>query len=103
MQKYCQACGMPLEKKEDFAGGDENSDFCLYCAGEDGNVKSCEEIFEGGVQYFMSQIGNDRQLAEKITRKNMSRLPHWQGKDCEILKGEMATDEEFAEVMKKLS
>ena len=103
MQKFCQACGMPLEKKEDFAGGDENSNFCLHCVGEDGNVKSCEEIFEGGVQYFMSQIVDDRQLAEKITRKNMSQQPHWQGKECEILKGEIATDEEFAEALKKLS
>ena len=102
MQKFCQACGMPLTKKEDFAGGDENSIFCHFCVNADGSVKSCEEIFEGGVQYFMSHVGNDRKMAEKITRKNMSGQPYWQGKDCAILKGEMATDEEFAEVMKKL-
>jgi len=94
---------MPLTKKEDFAGGDENSNFCLYCATADGSVKSCEEIFEGGVQFFISQIGGDRKMAEKITRKNMNGLSYWQGKDYPILKGEMATDEEFAEAMKKLS
>lgn len=103
MEKFCQACGMPLTKKEDFAMGDENSNFCAYCVNADGSVKSCEEIFEGGVQFFMSKIGNDRKLAEKVTRKNMSDQPHWQGKDCPILKGEMATDEEFAETLKKLS
>jgi hypothetical protein len=103
MQKFCQACGMPLTKKEDFAGGDENSKFCLYCVNAEGNVKTCEEIFEGGVQYFMSNVGNDRKIAERITRKNMSAQPYWKGKDCAILKGEMATNEEFAEVMKKLS
>jgi hypothetical protein len=103
MQKFCQACGMPLTKKEDFAGGDENSNFCQFCVNADGSVKSCEEIFEGGVQYFISEIGGDRKTAEKITRKNMKGQPYWQGKDCEILKGEMATDEEFAEVFKKLS
>ncbi|MFA5249167.1 MAG: zinc ribbon domain-containing protein [Candidatus Paceibacterota bacterium] len=103
MQKFCQACGMPLTKKEDFAGGDENSNFCHFCVNADGSVKSCEEIFEGGVQYFMSQIGDDRKMAEKVTRKNMSGQPYWQGKGCEILQGEMATDEEFAEVLKKLS
>lgn len=103
MQKFCEACGMPLNKKEDFAQGDENSKFCLYCANEDGSIKSCEEIFEGGVQFFMSQIGEDRQMAEKATRKNMNMQPYWQGKDCEILQGETATEEEFAEVMKKLS
>ena len=102
MPKYCFACGMPLEKKEDFAGGDESAQFCLYCAKEDGSVKSCEEIFEGGVQFFLGQIGGDREMAEKITRKNMSRLPYWQGKDCAVLKGEVATDEEFATAIKKL-
>lgn len=102
MQKFCQACGMPLTKKEDFAGGDENSNFCLFCTKEDGSVKSCEEVFEGGVQFFMGQIGGDREMAEKITRKNMNMQPYWAGKDCEILKGAAATDEEFAEAMKKL-
>ncbi|MFA5021921.1 MAG: zinc ribbon domain-containing protein [Patescibacteria group bacterium] len=102
MQKFCQACGMPLTKKEDFAGGDENSNFCHFCVNADGSVKSCEEIFEGGVQFFLNQTGGERKMAEKITRKNMSGLPYWQGKDCPILQGEMATDEEFAEVMKKL-
>jgi hypothetical protein len=103
MQKFCQACGMPLTKKEDFAEGDENSNFCLYCVNAYGNVKSCEEIFEGGVQFFMNQLGADQQMAEKITRKNMNAQPYWQGKNCEILKGDMATNEEFAEVLKKLS
>jgi hypothetical protein len=93
---------MPLTKIEDFAKGDEHSNFCLYCVNEDGSVKSCEEIFEGGVQYFLSQIVDDRNMAEKITRKNMSGLPYWQGKNQEILRGDMATDEEFAEVMKNL-
>ena len=102
MQKHCQACGMPLVKKEDFAGGNENALFCLYCVNADGSVKSCEDVFEGGVQFFVSQIGNDRKMAEKITRKNMSGLPYWQKKNCKILQGEMATDREFTEALKKL-
>jgi len=101
--KYCATCGMPLTKKEDFSLGDENSQFCLYCTDAEGKVKTCEEIFEGGVQYFMSQIGDDRKLAERITRKNMSQLPYWQDKNCEILKGEMATDEEFAKALNSLN
>lgn len=102
MEKFCESCGMPLVKKEDFAQGDENAKFCVYCVSEDGSVKSCEEIFEGGVQFFMSQIGGDRAMAEKITRKNMGQQPYWQGKDCPVLKGEVATDEEFAKAMEKL-
>jgi hypothetical protein len=87
MQKHCQACGMPLTQKDDFAGGDESSNFCRYCVNADGSVKTCEEIFEGGVQYFLSQIGFDRKMAEKITRKNMTGQAYWQGKNCPILQG----------------
>jgi hypothetical protein len=94
---------MPLEKIEDFAGGDENANFCQYCVNADGSVKTCEEIFEGGVEFFLGQFGGDRKIAEKLTRKNMSQQPYWQGKDCGILKGEMATEKEFAEMMKKIS
>ena len=101
-QKYCEACGMPMSKKEDFALGNENSQFCLYCVNPDGSVKSVEEIFEGGVQFFMGKFGGDRKQAEKATRKNMNMQSYWQGKDCAILKGETATDEEFTEVMKKM-
>lgn len=93
---------MPLEKVEDYAGGDEHSNFCQYCADADGNVKSCEEIFEGGVQFFMSQIGDDRGLAERITRRNMRLQPYWQGREYPALQGDIATDEEFEEVLRKL-
>jgi hypothetical protein len=100
--KTCIACSMPLMKKEDFAKGDESSDFCQYCVNEDGSVKTCEEIFNGGVEFFMQSIQADRGFAEKVVRKNMSQLPYWQGKNCEILNGEKATDAEFQEVLRKL-
>lgn len=100
--KHCEACGMPMSEPAHFAKGDENSQFCLYCVNEDGSVKTSAEIFEGGVQYFMTQVGDDRPLAERITRKNMNMQSYWQGKNEPILQGEQATDEEFAELMKKM-
>jgi len=100
--KFCATCGMPLEKKEDFALGNENSEFCLYCVNTDGSVKSGEEIFNGGVNFFLGIIGGDKNLAEKLVRKNMNRLPYWQNHECELLKGEEATDEEFEAVMAKI-
>lgn len=102
MSKFCHACGMPLEKKGDFAGGNEAADFCLHCADAEGNVRSCEEIFEGGVRFFMSAVGVERALAERVTRKNMKGLPYWQGKACSAFEGEEATDTEFAEALGKL-
>jgi hypothetical protein len=100
--KQCSACGMPLEKKEDFALGDENSEFCLHCVNKDGSVKLCDEIFNGGVEFFLGATGGDRATAERIVRKNMNQLSYWKGKACELLKGEEATDEEFREAMAKL-
>jgi hypothetical protein len=100
--KTCEACGMPLNKKEDFSMNDENAKFCAYCVNPDGGVKSCEEIFNGGVGYFLKTLGGEKSMAEKITRKNMSQQPYWRGKDCEVLKGEMATDAEFMAAMQKL-
>ena len=100
--KQCSACGMPLVNKEDFAKGDENSEFCAYCVNDDGSVKTCEEIFNGGVAYFLHALGGEKTMAEKITRKNMKALAYWQSSDCDLLKGEMATDEEFIEAIKKL-
>lgn len=103
MQNHCQACGMPLINQEDYACGDKNAKFCVYCTNADGSPKSCAEIFEGGVQFFMTTLGQDRNLAEKITRKNMRALPYWKNNTCTCLQGEVATDAEFAEVLKKLS
>ncbi|MFA5184753.1 MAG: zinc ribbon domain-containing protein [Patescibacteria group bacterium] len=100
--KNCATCGMPLEKKEDFALGDEKSEFCAYCVNPDGSLKSGEEIFQGGVNFFLGALGGEKNFAEKITRKNMSQLPYWQEHSCESLKGEVATDEEFQAAMGKL-
>lgn len=100
--QYCIACGMPLIHPEDHAQNDEQSKFCLYCVNTDGSVKSCEEIFNGGVNFFLGQIGGEKIMAEKIVRKNMNRLPYWQDKNCALLQGEQATDEEFQAVMAKM-
>jgi len=100
--KNCATCGMPLKKKEDFALSDENSQFCAYCVNPDGSVKSGEEIFNGGVQFFLGALGGEKKFAERITRKNMSQLPYWQEHAFESLKGDMATDEEFQLAMSKL-
>jgi hypothetical protein len=61
--KNCATCGMPLEKKEDFALGDEKARFCAYCVNPDGSVKSGEEIFNGGVQFFGLEV------CEEVTAK----------------------------------
>lgn len=93
--RFCSACSMPLED-EHFIGVNNGSDiFCTYCIDENKTVKSCEAIFEGGVQYFMNAEEASRAYAEKIVRKNMNMLSFWKNNPSPCLQGEMLTDEEF--------
>jgi hypothetical protein len=93
---------MPLENKEDIASETEKGPLCRFCIDSEGNPKSCKEVFEGGVQFFMKSANIDRNLAERVTRKNMNQQPLWKGKEKECLKGEQATDEEFKNTLDKL-
>lgn len=68
----------------------------------DGSIKAPEEIFEGGVQFFLTIADGNRELAERLTRKNMRMLPHWQANHFALLDGEAATDAEFGEAMGRL-
>ncbi len=69
----------------------------------DGKVKSGEDVFRGGVEFFAeAATGGDRALAERLTRRNMKGLPYWQAHPFAGLEGEQATDAEFAAAMAKL-
>jgi hypothetical protein len=94
---------MPLDD-EGFVGlVNESGTFCVHCVDEEKKVKSCEDIFAGGVDFFMGQFDDmDRTAIEKFIRKNMNNLPYWQGNTSECLKGEEATDEEFTGIIKRL-
>lgn len=87
---------MPMNNPEDFGNNNTSKDTCIHCTNQDWSVKSCEEIFEWWVQFFM-QYNSDRTLAEKIVRKNMLELPY-----RKALNWPVATDAEFEEIMKKL-
>lgn len=101
--KICIACGMPLENIEDIGTETSEGIFCKYCINEDKSVKTCEEIFDGGINFFLATLtGLDKSLAERAVRKNMNLLPYWKGKDNECLKGDEATDEEFQKIISKL-
>ncbi len=52
--KFCAACSMPLDSDSVIGLGTDKESFCIHCVNENKQVKSCEEIFEGGVQFFMS-------------------------------------------------
>ena len=98
----CIACSMPLTHPEDCAGGDINAVSCVHCTTEDGDIKTCAEIFEGGVQFFMGATGSPRDLAERLTRRNMNALDYWKQHPDDCLNGEESSDEEFQAALSQL-
>lgn len=101
--KSCITCGMPFEGNHAGDVGLETADgpVCKFDS-ENGAVKSGEEIFEGGVNWFATLTDGDRDLAERLTRKNMKRLAYWKARHFPQLDGPEATDAEFGVVMSKL-
>ncbi len=95
---------MPLEGDHANDVGLETADglVCKFDT-KDGKIKSPEEIFEGGITFFTETVTNgDRDLAARLTRKNMNSLPYWQARPFTGLEGTEATEEEFNTAMAKL-
>ena len=76
--KTCIACGMPMQEKSDFAMGDENKDYCLYCANEDGSMHSFAEKKESMTGFIIKTQGLAREAAESAAVSMMKKLPAWQ-------------------------
>ena len=75
--KVCIACGMPMETASDFPGGDEQKDYCVYCARPDGSMRSFEEAKVGMTKFIMQTQGFDEAVATKIAVGSMKKLPAW--------------------------
>ena len=74
---------------------------CIHDS-ENGKVKSAEQIFEGGVQFFLQYTSGVRALAERLTRKNMNHLDYWHKHQSAVLEGEQATNAEYHTILAKL-
>ena len=75
--KKCICCGMPMNKKNDFAMGDESKDYCVYCAKEDGSMKSFDEAVEGLAEYMSESEKIDKNFARKKVLEYMKSMPAW--------------------------
>ena len=75
--KKCICCGMPMNKKNDFAMGDESKDYCVYCAKEDGSMKSFDEAVEGMAEYMSKSEKIDKNFARKKVLEYMKSMPAW--------------------------
>lgn len=77
--KSCIACGMPMSKPEDFPGGDESKDYCVYCARPDGSMQSYPEKLKGTTEFIMRTQGFDGQAAHALAVRTLAQLPAWKG------------------------
>ncbi|SHH55587.1 Putative zinc ribbon domain-containing protein [Sporobacter termitidis DSM 10068] len=75
--KTCIACGMPMKAAEDFPGGDQSKDYCVYCAREDGTMQSYPEKLEGMTEFLVRTQGLDHGAAHETAVRLMSKLPAW--------------------------
>lgn len=76
--KTCIACGMPMEKAEQFAKGDTSLDYCAYCAKPDGSMRNYDETLEGMTQFMVRTQGVDEGVARTAAAEAMAKLPAWQ-------------------------
>ena len=77
MSKACIACGMQMEKPEDFAMEDESKDYCVYCARPDGSMQSYDEKLVSMAGFIVKTQGLDETAARDAAKKMMAKLPAW--------------------------
>ncbi len=77
MTKTCISCGMPLEKSQDFPGGDETKDWCVHCARPDGSLKSYDEAISGMTGFIVQSQGFDEDAARAVAANLMAQMPAW--------------------------
>jgi hypothetical protein len=77
MTKTCISCGMPMEKPQDFPGGDETKDWCVHCARPDGSLKSYDEAITGMTGFIVQSQGLDQDAARIVAANLMAQMPAW--------------------------
>jgi len=77
--KSCGSCGMPMEKKEDFALGDFNHQYCSYCTDKTGHLLSYEKILAMNAQYYVESQGITPEKANQMANSLLKSQPAWKG------------------------
>ena len=87
-KQYCQSCGMPMDKKEDFgtnADGSPSEDYCVYCyqRGAFTQNRTMEEMIEFCLDCTKDTgMYEDREEARKQMLAWYPSLKRWR-KDCQ--------------------
>lgn len=84
MGPFCQSCGMPLKKPEDFgtsADGYRVNDYCSFCFGDGVFTEpslTMRQMIDKCVP-FMAQGGMPEAQARGLMESVMPKLKRWQG------------------------
>ena len=76
-EKVCESCSMPMKKAEEHDSGDIKNPYCVYCTDKTGKLKSRQEVREGMIQFYMSQMGKTKKEAGKFVDKQRKKFPAW--------------------------
>jgi len=80
MSTLCIACGMPMEKAQDFAMEDTRKNYCRYCARPDGTMQNYEEKLASLAAFSVRTQGITAESARSAARAMMEKLPAWSTK-----------------------
>jgi hypothetical protein len=78
--KSCGSCGMPMEKKEDFALSDASSLYCSYCTDKTGKLLAYDDILKANASFYKESQGMTDQAALKMATDLLNSQP-----DCKNL------------------
>jgi len=77
MAPNCIACGMPMETREQYAGGDTRNAYCIHCARPDGSMQSYAEKLANYSGWLISTQSIDPVVTREQAATILGRLPAW--------------------------
>lgn len=73
--KYCHSCGMPVTNE---TAAEKTDKYCQYCADDNGDLKSREEIKAGIAQWLNGFTPEDKEADyNKRAEFYMKSMPAW--------------------------
>jgi hypothetical protein len=82
-KQFCQRCGMPMEKPEDFgtnADGSKNEDYCCYCYDKGAFFypeATMEQVIESCLPHVVPDVWADEATAKAAMSEHFPTLKCW--------------------------
>ncbi|MEU8825071.1 zinc ribbon domain-containing protein [Streptomyces sp. NPDC048636] len=73
----CVSCGMPMRTPEEHAAADPTRDYCHHCAGEEGQMKSYDEVLAGYTGFLQHTQGLQEDVAREAATQLLRKQPAW--------------------------